>query len=249
METIDIQSMTVEAGQLVLDIGCGEGRHAIALSAYHPRAYSLGIDLDFGDLQRAERKHQAFFAAQSPPPPHIFSQANGLQLPLPTHSVDHIICSEVLEHVDNYRAMLDELHRVLKPQGTLCISVPRAWPERICWRFSSAYHNVPGGHVRIFSSKALKREIKAYDYQLTRQHFAHALHSPYWWLRCLFWHRGETFFLCRWYHKLLVWDLLKKPWLTQTLEKCLNPLLGKSLVLYFAKDEIAKPANKTHKKV
>ena len=36
----------------------------------------------------------------------------------------------------------------------------------------------------------------------------------------------------RLYHKLLVWDLMKAPFLTRSLEKALNPLIGKSVVMY-----------------
>jgi len=37
------------------------------------------------------------------------------------------------------------------------------------------------------------------------------------------------------YHKLLVWDLMNRPWLTRALDAVLNPLMGKSVVLYFTK--------------
>ena len=37
------------------------------------------------------------------------------------------------------------------------------------------------------------------------------------------------------YHRLLVWDMIEQPWLTRTAESLLNPLIGKSVVLYFRK--------------
>jgi hypothetical protein len=37
------------------------------------------------------------------------------------------------------------------------------------------------------------------------------------------------------YHRLLVWDIMKRPRTTRVAEKVLNPLIGKSLVLYFEK--------------
>jgi len=39
----------------------------------------------------------------------------------------------------------------------------------------------------------------------------------------------------RTYHKLLVWDLLKRPRITQLLERWMNPVMGKSVVMYFRK--------------
>jgi hypothetical protein len=37
------------------------------------------------------------------------------------------------------------------------------------------------------------------------------------------------------YHRMLVWDMMKKPALTRFLDRLFNPVLGKSLVLYFSK--------------
>lgn len=63
---------------------------------------------------------------------------------------------------------------------------------------------------------------------------AHALHSPYWWLKCAVGVEKENA-LTRAYHRLLVWDMMKRPRLTVTAERLLNPVLGKSLVLYLRK--------------
>jgi hypothetical protein len=66
-------------------------------------------------------------------------------------------------------------------------------------------------------------------------HWAHGLHSPYWWLQCLFWNTRENSKLIKIYHQFLVWDLMKKPLFTKILEFILQPLIGKSLVMYFRK--------------
>ncbi|MEO1786169.1 MAG: SAM-dependent methyltransferase, partial [Pseudomonadota bacterium] len=59
------------------------------------------------------------------------------------------------------------------------------------------------------------------------------LHAPYWWLKCAFWSRRDDHPLVNAYHRFLVWDLMKKPWLTKGLDAVLSPVMGKSLVLYF----------------
>ena len=125
--------------------------------------------------------------------------------------------------------------RVLKPGGVLAISVPRFLPERICWLLSSEYHNVAGGHIRIFNHNQLKQLAETEGIKYHRFHWAHALHSPYWWLKCLFWGREKDHRLVELYHQFLIWDLMKKPLLTRLLEKLLQPLIGKSLVMYFLK--------------
>jgi hypothetical protein len=125
---------------------------------------------------------------------------------------------------------------VLAPGGLLAVSVPRAWPERICWWLSSAYHQVEGGHIRIFQEPVLRQTIEQLGFTQFLRHGAHALHVPYWWLRCAFWKKGADFAPVRWYHRLLVWDLMSRPRLTRLLDTLLNPFMGKSIVLYFSKD-------------
>ena len=67
------------------------------------------------------------------------------------------------------------------------------------------------------------------------RHFAHALHSPYWWLKCLVGLDNGDRRIVRWYHEILVWDLLRQPRITRWTERLLNPFIGKSVVLYATK--------------
>ena len=166
----------------------------------------------------------------------VILKANALDLPFADDSFDKVICSEVLEHIHDYQGVLREINRVLKSDGILAISVPRAWPEEICWRLSNAYHQVEGGHIRIFNALHLRREIESLGWRRYSRHWAHALHVPFWWLKCAFWDRGDEHWLVRQYHKLLVWDLMQQPTVTRLTEKVLNPVLGKSVVMYFSRD-------------
>lgn len=233
MQTVDRCHFPLRPGQRVLDLGCGEGRHAVALHL-DEGADVLGIDLCLADLLTARGKHEEFRHDRDEAL-FALSNASALALPLADQSLDAVICSEVLEHIDDYRAVLGEILRVLRPGGLLCISVPRAWPERICWWLRPAYHQVPGGHLRIFSRRRLQAEVTGLGFACYHRHGAHALHAPYWWLQCLFWRTRETNALIREYHRLLVWDMFEKPWITTTLERLLNPWMGKSVVMYFHK--------------
>lgn len=243
MLTINFRDFPLRAGDAVLDVGCGEGRHAI--NAYlHAPVLSIGCDLNLRDLHTAQSRAQPFLQTAREQA-LVFSQLDATRLPFADASIDKIICSEVLEHIPTYQQVINEMLRVLKPGGLLAVSVPRAWPERICWWLSREYHQVEGGHIRIFNGKQLRREITQQGAIFYGRHWAHALHSPYWWLRCLFWQSQERNWLIKTYHRLLVWDLMQKPWLTQTLEKLLNPIMGKSVVMYFKKSDPALKTNPT----
>ena len=242
MQTIERKHFPMRPGERLLDLGCGEGRHVIA--AYMLDGIdAVGVDLSVEDLgtARARRAEFAEFLGDAEnregAAPALFAVLAGdaLRLPFEDETFDAVICSEVLEHIPDYRAALCEIHRVLKPDGRLCASVPRAWPERVCWFFSREYHQVHGGHLRIFDAAALSVDIQRRGFYPYARHGAHALHSIYWWLQCLFWKKRESNWLVRQYHRLLVWDMMQKPAFTQWLERILNPVLGKSVVMYFRK--------------
>jgi len=233
MLTADLTRLDLAPGQRCLDIGCGEGRHTLATYLL-PGVYALGLDLSEADLATA-RGRITDMHAYAPQGDVGFGVGDATALPIADGTMDAVIASEVLEHIPNYLQVLDEALRVLKPGGRLCVSVPRQWPEWICWQLSEGYRTTPGGHIRIFNATHLRREIERTGFTFQGRGSAHALHVPYWWLKCLFWRRDEEPWLVRRYHKLLVWDLVRRPWITRAIEAVLNPVMGKSIVLYFRK--------------
>ena len=241
MLTIDKKYLDCNSADLVLDLGCGEGRHITGLLELYPQVNVVGLDLNKQDLRTTNNKLKQYFPDSQAKT--ILVEGSAFSLPFADDSINHIICSEVLEHIENYAVVLDEITRVLKPDGTLCVSVPRAWPEKICWWLSDEYHKVEGGHIRIFNSSTLQNEIVQRHFEFFKRHWAHALHTPYWWLKCAFWNRRDDLFLIRWYHKLLVWDLTQKPAITRWIERILNPICGKSVVLYFVKQNVPNEKN------
>lgn len=236
MRTIEIDRLDIADGDAVLDLGCGAGRHLHALY-FARRLHAVGVDLGFEDLLKA-RQGIEMFAGYEPGPQRFCSLAlaNALALPFPDGCFHLVLCSEVLEHIPDYQTALDEIRRVLKPGGTLALSVPRTWPEWICWKLSPlGYASSPGGHIRIFRSGVLRRDIERRGLRFTRRHWAHGLHSPYWWLQCLLWDSRETSRSVRMYKRFLEWDILRRPLLTRALESLAAPVMGKSVVMYFTR--------------
>ncbi|WP_299592102.1 class I SAM-dependent methyltransferase [uncultured Microbulbifer sp.] len=243
MITVAPALLNLEPGQRVLDLGCGEGRHAIHLMLTDD-VEIFGIDLSQQDIQTASERAAPFVSAGQQVGRLQFGVGNALQLPFADQFFDVVICSEVLEHIEDYQGVLEEINRVLKPGGIFTATVPAFFPEWVCWKLSDAYHQVEGGHIRIFREKQLRNSIEAMGHQYFARHKAHALHAPYWWLKCLFWGRDEHPLISA-YHRLLVWDLMQKPRLTRWVERLLNPLLGKSIALYFVKPAQTEVASNT----
>ena len=165
----------------------------------------------------------------------MLSVSDITRLPFADAAFDLVICSEVLEHISDDKTAVAEIIRVLKPNRFLVVSVPRHYPERICWALSDAYHQATYGHIRIYRKKELIRLIEAHGAFFRFKRFAHSLHTPYWWLKCLVGPNRTDVAVVNGYQRLLTWDILKKPKITRFLEALLNPLLGKSLVIYCKK--------------
>lgn len=241
LTTVDFRRLNLEPGHKVLDLGCGEGRHAITAWLEAP-VQVVGLDLGAADLTTAASRAREFDAPGQEERALGWVRGSGLELPFADATFDRVICAEVLEHIPDYESVLAEIRRVLKPGGMLVVSVPRFVPEWVCWQLSDAYHQVEGGHVRIFRQRQLTRAVEARGMKRFHRHWAHSLHVPYWWLRCLLWERGENAGPVRAYHRLLVWDLMQRPLLTRILDRVLNPLMGKSVVLYFIRDLAGRPS-------
>ncbi|MGO9879560.1 MAG: class I SAM-dependent methyltransferase [Acidimicrobiales bacterium] len=232
MLTVDLGRLGLRPAERVLDLGCGGGRHAFG--CLRRGAVVVALDADAAEVTGVVAMMAAMAGAGEVGDGGLGAGVMGdaLQLPFADGAFDKVICAEVLEHLNDDCAAMAELARVLKPGGVLAISVPRYGPELVNWALSERYHTLAGGHLRIYRRSQLLERLKGAGLEPVASHHAHALHSPYWWLRCLVGLENENCVAVRSYHRLLVWDITAATPITRAPEKILNPFLGKSLVVY-----------------
>ena len=240
MLTVDFERFPVTAGSRVLDLGCGAGRHAFEL--YRRGAQVVAMDRDHDELRGVA---ETFLGLRGDAPALGAAGAvrsDALALPFPDGTFDGIIAAEILEHIWEDASAIAELVRVLRPGGRLAVTVPRWFPEMVCWALSDPYHEVEGGHVRIYRASVLGQMLTDAGVNLDGVGYAHALHSPYWWLKCAVGVDQPDHPWVSTYRRMLEWDITAAPLLTRTLDRVLNPVLGKSVVLYAHKPHALEPA-------
>ncbi|MFT5697125.1 MAG: 2-polyprenyl-3-methyl-5-hydroxy-6-metoxy-1,4-benzoquinol methylase [Myxococcota bacterium] len=228
--TVDLERLEIHQGDLVLDAGCGEGRHCFGMLSHGARV--VGFDLDLPSMRDASKRLRKEAAKQNSL--GEMTQGNIFQLPFADATYDRVICSEVMEHVHSYQDAAKELARVTKPGGRLAITIPTETSEHLYLRMGDEYFESPGGHIRIFKPKELAIALSKAGLTTKGVGFAHGFHTPYWVLRSIM-HlpNADDSALVRMYRQFLIIATGSK--LMFKLEKWLNFVCPKSLILYAEK--------------
>jgi len=238
--TVDLERLSVGSGTRLLDLGCGSGRHAFA--AWKAGGGVVALDSSLEELAGVAGMIAAMQdAGELRAADGGVLAADACALPFADGSFDAIVASEIFEHLhDDERAML-ECARVLRAGGVLALSVPRTFPEAINWLLSSDYHNSAGGHIRIYRRRELLGRLRSAGLIQVHHEYRHGLHSPYWWLRCALGVNRPERPLVAAYHRLLVWEITAQPPMLRWAAKLLDPLIGKSVVVYLRHAGVTSP--------
>ncbi len=236
--TVDLERLELRPGQRLLDAGCGEGRHCFG--ALERGARVVGLDLDLEALRRGagplRARARAIGGAGS------MLRGDAFHLPFPDACFDRVICSEVMEHVHDFRGAARELARVTRPAGRIAVTVPTATSEHLYLRVGDDYFESPGGHIRIFRPRELAAALGDAGFATLGVGFAHAFHTPYWVLRSIAGlPRADESRLVQAYRLFLIRATASR--FLDRVERLLNYCFPKSLVLYA--ERRAQPAART----
>ena len=141
---------------LLLDIGPGSG----AIAQIYSRDRRVVAVEPEASLARQ-------VADRSSPLQLSSCRGSGYALPIRDAAIDGATVLEVLEHVDDPDAILAEAHRVLKPGGALCVSVPTSYTEAMYSRLHPDYMT-NATHVRIFKKGDLVQRVERAGFVLER---------------------------------------------------------------------------------
>lgn len=113
----------------VLDVGCGQSPYKFLLNAAETKYYGIDIvDAEKFDYNNTD-----------------VTPFNGEDIPFEDGKFDGMICTEVLEHVQHYQKLIDEMHRVMKSGATGIVTIP----------WSARYHYAPYDFFR-YTPSSLK---------------------------------------------------------------------------------------------
>ena len=160
-----------EPGSSVLDVGCGRG---VLLGALADRGFEVhGVELSEDAVRGAEPRAQIRIA------PSL------VEAGYPAESFDLVVVWHVLEHLQNPREALEEVHRILKPEGRLIVAVPNFSSLQARWTRGAWFHLDLPRHLYHFPLDGLRRLSEKTGFEIESEHHFSLRQNPFGWVQSL----------------------------------------------------------------
>lgn len=167
----------ISAQDCVVDVGCGEGGN---LSFCANRgAQVIGIDMDQKCLDATEAK-----LADSSARDWSVMLATAEDIPLEDGTATRVMCTEVLEHVDDPAVVLAELSRIAKPGALFLLTVPDALAEKMQQMVAPDSYFQKPNHIRIVERDEFPDLVRAAGLEVLDQR-SYGFYWSIWW--ALYW--------------------------------------------------------------
>jgi ubiquinone/menaquinone biosynthesis C-methylase UbiE len=157
-----LREMGIKRGQTILDFGCGRGHYAIPAAQVvgdGGKVYACEKDKEVLDILMDRVASEGFRNIER------IDASGALKIPLLDGSCDAVLLFDILHYMDERRELLDEVHRVLKPDALLSV-YPKHYKS-----------DKPSGSLAKVSLEDIIKEIEASNFYLDRKYFGELLHD------------------------------------------------------------------------
>lgn len=230
MLTVDFDLLDVREGDIILDAGCGEGRHSFECTSRGAKVMSMDMDMESVRKVRYVLAYMKRDKQANEKGAFQVHLGDALNLPFREETFDRIICAEVMEHVKDDEQACNELSRVLKNGGKIAITVPTFFSEILYDILTYEYFTSPGGHVRKYLPKKLVDIMRRNNLEIYDIGFKHSFHTIYWMIRCVVGLHLNSHPITKGYRNFLAMCLKSK--FMGRLEDFFDYFFPKSMVLY-----------------
>lgn len=166
---ISFLSRGLSAGSRVLDVGCGRG---VILGALADRGLEVhGVEISAEAARGADPRAEIRIAARLQDagyPPAFF---------------DEVVIWHVLEHLQDPRGTIEEVHRILKPGGRLIVAVPNFESMQARWSDAAWFHLDLPRHLYQFPLHALRRMLEGIGFDIASDHHFSLRQNPFGWIQ------------------------------------------------------------------
>ena len=215
---------------IVVDVGCGDG--GILSFCANRGAHVVGVEVDEQALQAAKQKLDGSRASKKE-----FHLAEGEKLPLSSGFATRVICTEVLEHVENPQLVLKELFRIGAENSLYLITIPDSLQEAMQKHVADDLYFQHPNHIRIIDREKFPEMIREAGLEVVSQS-GYGFYWGIWW--AMFWgcecdfKNPEHQALINW---AKAWSELIKTEKGRKIKKGLDAFLPKSQVIVAKKNQ------------